>query len=156
MIIKPPVLIIDSEADFTRMVQQELSAYFNLTLAGNTEDVLRSLKQSAPDIIVLGYLEPPGTSFDLHLKIRGENDFQHIPLLIVDVRPEEHQRKGWTRTQGQQMNVNDYISRPVTSAELKDTIERLIYQSATRPDDASSCLERVVQRIKRIEKTLFR
>ncbi|MDD5288689.1 MAG: hypothetical protein PHY28_06230 [Dehalococcoidales bacterium] len=148
-------LIIDCEKDFVRSIQQELINCFSLTFTDNADDALERVKQDKPDIIVLGYLEPPGTSFELHLKIRKDKDTQHIPLLIVDVRPEEHSRKGWTRRQGQQMNADDYTSKPISSGELRDTIERLTDQSAAKSDEASAYLEKVLLRIKKIEKTLF-
>lgn len=149
------VLVIDSELDFIENIRKQLGSYCNLIYAASDKEALAKASKNKPDIIILGYIEPPGTSFALHLKFRQDKNFQDIPLLIVDVRPEEHSRKGWSRKQGQQMDADDYISKPVTSEDLKEAIERLVSQKPAESVDASKYLERVLQKIKRIEKTLF-
>jgi CheY-like chemotaxis protein len=149
------VMVIDSEPDFIQNIRKKLGSYCDLTSAVNASEALSKLSKDKPDIIVLGYIEPPGASFDLHLKLRQDKISQCIPLLIIDVRPEEHSRKGWSRQQGQQMNADDYISKPVTPEDLKEAIDRLISQNPAESENASKYLERVLQKIKRIEKTLF-
>jgi PleD family two-component response regulator len=149
------VLVIDSEPDFVRNIRKELGSHCDLISAAGADEALKIAGKNKPDIIVLGYIKPPGASFKLHLKFRQDKNFQDIPLLIVDVRPEEHSRKGWSRTQGQQMDADDYLSKPVTSEDLKEAIERLVSKKPGESIDSSKYLERVLQKIKRIEKTLF-
>ena len=150
------ILVIDCEPEFRNDVQNGLGNCFNLIFADNVNEALDAARKNKPDAIVLGYLEPTGTSFELHLKLRKDKVTGDIPILVVDVRPEEHSRKGWTRQQGKHMKANDYISKPVALKELKEIIERLISENSAENREPSKYLEGVLQQIKTIENSLFK
>ena len=150
------ILIIDCEPDFLRDIQNGLGNHFSLIFANNANEALDMALENKPDAIVLGYLEPTGASFELHLKLRKDKVTGDIPILVVDVRPEEHSQKGWTRQQGKRMKANGYISKPVTPEELKGIIERLVSESSAENGGTSKYLERVLEQIKTIENSLFK
>ncbi|MBN1643773.1 MAG: response regulator [Dehalococcoidales bacterium] len=151
---KPQILVIDSEPDFLREVREVSGNNFELIFAYNADEALETAKKNKPDVIILGYLKPQGTSFELHLKLRKNRVTTDIPILVVDVCLEEHSRKGWTREQGKRMKANDYISKPVAPHELGEIIKRLIAKNSSENMDISTYMERVLQQIKTIENSL--
>lgn len=153
------ILIIDSEPDFLETNKKEMEGYFKVLTASNAKAGLKTAKEEIPDAIVLGYLAPRGTSFQVHTELRSHQNTKNIPLLIVDVRPEEHSRKGWRRDEGMQMDAEDYLSRPVKPSELVRAIDGVIRRTSGKPiglKEAAEYLEEALERIDRIEELLFK
>ena len=153
------VLIIDSEPGFIKTTQNALAANFEVVCATSASEGMDKAVSECPEAIVLGYLEPRGTSFKLHKELRKNTSTKNIPLLVVDVRSEEHSRKGWKRHEGLNMNADDYMSRPVEPAELRAVLQGMIRRASTEPmglKEASEYMERALERINRIEQLLVK
>lgn len=156
---KERILVVDNEISFLERTKQTLEAFYEVITASGKEEGLTKARKEAPDLIIIGYLEPRGTSFTLHKELRGEPSTRDIPLLIIDVRPEEHSQKGWRREEGLQMEADDYISRPIEPAELKETVERILQRASKKPRELREVLEHMegaLRRINQIEKMLIR
>lgn len=140
---KSKVLVVGSEPDLMEMTQKALGPSFELLYASNEKDGLEKARKDIPDAIVLGYIEPRGTSFELHRKLRRGWITKNIPLLVVDVSPEEHARKGWTKDEGMQMDADGYVSLDrgniaAISALVEPAIARPRVNNASAVDYASS------------------
>jgi DNA-binding response OmpR family regulator len=128
-------------------------------LGSSIKEGLDKAKRQSPDLIIVGYLEPRGTSFELHNKLREGRTTRDIPLLVVDVRPEEHLRKGWRRDEGMKMNAEEYMSRPFEPAELKETVNRILHRVGVTTMELAEVLEQMemtLARIDQIEKQLVK
>ena len=118
---------------------------------------METAKTTGPHIVIVGFLEPRGDSFKLHRELREEPITSYIPLLVVDVCPEEHCRKGWRPYEGMQMDAENYLTRPVESVELKEEVARIIQSAASQRLESRVALEqidKVLKRVERIEKAL--
>ncbi len=154
---KNKVLIIDSEPDFINAAREALETHFEVDIASTIRTGISLAVQKHPDAIVLGYLEPRGASFETHMELRNNTSTKDIPLLIVDVHPREHARKGWTRHEGLLMNAEDYTSRPVDSKEMVSALHKIIRRASGEPMglvEASEQMEKTLERINRIEELL--
>jgi len=149
---KPRILVAETESDFIETAREAFKDYSEVTFASSLKTALDRATTEAPDIIIVGYLEPQGTSFELHRKLREEQLTQDIPLVVVDVRPEEHSRKGWKREEGMRMEADDYISRPVEPDELKETVETILRKDSSRPMELAEVAEQMEVILKRINK----
>jgi two-component system phosphate regulon response regulator PhoB len=153
------ILIIDSEPDFVKNTGGALKKLYTVVTATRAEEGLDKAEREKPDAIILGYLKPRGTSFKVHMELRSRTSTRNIPLLIVDVRAEEHSRKGWKMHEGLKMNAEDYISRPVELSELVRSIEGIIRRTSTEPmglREASEQLEKTLERLNKIEELLIK
>jgi len=151
------ILIIDSEYSFIATTQNTLKSSFEVELATSAKEGLDKATKECPEVIILGYLEPRGTSFELHKELRENPVTKNIPIIVVDVRPEEHSRKGWKRQEGLHMYADDYMSRPVEPAELMTTIDGVLRRASAETmglKEASEQMERTLTRIDKIEKLL--
>jgi len=154
---KPRILIAERQPDFIETAREAFEGCFEVTFTSSLEKALNKALTETPDIIVVGYLEPRGTSFKLHRELREEQLTKDIPLLVVDVRPEEHSRKGWRRGEGLQMDAEDYISRPMEPAKLKETVERILQQQRAKPMELTEVVQQmevILHRINEIEQML--
>ena len=151
------ILVIDSEKGFMKTAREALAGSYDVVFAFDAKEGLEKAKHEQVAAIVLGYLEPRGTSYKLHNELRNNTDTENIPLLIIDVRPEEHSRKGWKRHEGLHMNAQDYMAKPVEPAELLKTVEWIIRRASAQPmglKEASQQMEEALQRIDKIEALL--
>ena len=154
---KPKVLVIDGERTFREMARKALQPSFEVSCTSDPNEGLEKAKKDSPNLILLGYLEPRGTSFELHNKLREGQLTRNIPLVVVDVPPQQHSRKGWRREEGMQMDADDYLSRPLEPAELKEAVDRIVRRVRTKPMDLKEVLEQmeiILNRIDKIEQLL--
>lgn len=153
------ILVVDEDPAFLSTVVEALDDLYQVSVASSMSQGLEKAEKEAPDMVIIGFLEPRGDAFKLHKKLRESPKTNVIPLLVVDVRPEEHARKGWTKEEGSQMDAQDYISRPIKPTELaelvEDTLERAAPKSA-EIDDILEQMERVLKRMEKIEELLVK
>jgi methylenetetrahydrofolate reductase (NADPH) len=116
---KTRVLVVGSEPAFHEMLGKILENQFEVLSASSEDEGLSQARNERPDAIVLGYLEPRGTSFQLHKKLRSGWLTKHTPLLVVEIGSSELSQKGWTRQEALEMDADDYITiSPDDSASI--------------------------------------
>ena len=120
------VLVADPDCSFLKTVGNLLREEFDISHAKTPDAVLRKAKEVQPDLILLGCFAPRGQSFTLHRKLREEQATASIPILVVDVTPQDHLRKGWKRTEGAQMEAEGYLSRPLDARTLNCEVKRVM------------------------------
>lgn len=154
MVKTTKILVVDNDPDFVKLVRNTLgdSAY-QVIIASDRKSGLEKARRESVDMVIVGALEPRGDAFKLYKELRGSPKTATIPMLVVDVRPDEHSRKGWRVNEGMQMNAEDYISRPIESDELVESVERVLERATRRtPIDFSKILEETREILNRVEK----
>ena len=155
------ILVLDNEPSFIQLARNTLegSAYQVVT-ASNRKSGLEKVRRESVNMVIVGALEPRGDAFRLHKELRESPKTSSIPMLVVDVRPEAHSRKGWRRDEGMQIEAEDYVSRPIEPAELVASVGRILERTAQRkPIDSRQVLDRmeeVLQRIEKLEASLMK
>lgn len=146
------ILVVDSEPDFVKTVREALNSSHEISAASTRKEGLNKAKRETPHMVILGYLEPRGDAFKLHKELRETLVTKNIPLLVVDVSPEEHTRKGWRRKEGMHMDAEDYISRPVKPAELAELVGGILEIATPKPMELRDALEQMEMILKRVDK----
>ena len=155
--VRPRILVAETESDFIETTMEAFRDCSEVIFASSLKTALDKATVEKPDVIIIGYLEPRGASFMLHQKLREKQLTQDIPLVVVDVRPEEHSRKGWKREEGMLMEAEDYISRPIEPIDLKETVGAILQKDSSRPMELAEVAEQmevILKRINKIEKML--
>jgi DNA-binding response OmpR family regulator len=124
---------------------------FEVVVASSKKEGMEKVRRETPDLIILGYLEPRGTSFGFHKELRSDQATREVPLLVVDVSPDAHSQKGWKRDEGLQMEAHDYISRPVEPATLRKAVESILCRTGTKPLEIAEVLDRMVELLRRVD-----
>jgi len=148
---------MDTEPAFLKTAREALEGLYQMSVASSRNEGLEKAKREAPDMIIIGFMEPRGASFKLHKDLKKNHRTNRIPLLVVDVHPEEHCRKGWKKEEGKKMDVEDYVSRPIEPAELAELARDILEKAAPKSvkmDDILEQMEKVLKRIEKIEKLL--
>src|SRR4030042_5283154 len=112
------ILVIASVQDLVNMIKEAVGGSLEVTYAPNQKEGLERARKDLPAIIVLGYLEPQGTAFALHRKLREGWITKNIPLLIVDIESGDHPQRVWSMEEGLQMEADEYVSLHRTDGQV--------------------------------------
>ena len=104
------VLVVGSLPDFHQLVGKSLENRFDVIYASNENEGLSKARTERPQVLILGYLDPRGSSFRLHKKLREGWITKHIPQFVVDVHFSEEPDRAWTPQEAMQMDAEDYLS----------------------------------------------
>jgi len=104
------ILVVSSQAELAELVQRAMGTSFQIIQAQNQQEGLEKARKEFPEVIILGYLEPQGTTFDLHQRLREGWITRNIPLLVVDIDTADGSRRALTIEEGLQMEADQYIS----------------------------------------------
>ena len=104
------ILVVSSQSELAEMVKQAMEASFEVVWAQNQEEGLEKARKEFPEVVILGHLEPQGTTFNLHRRLREGWITRNIPLLVVDIETANGSRRALTMEEGLQMEADQYIS----------------------------------------------
>ena len=150
------MLVIDCENSLADAARRAFTGVSFVTCATQEDDGMRQAQADQPDIILLGYLEPRGTSHRLAARLATEPATAQIPLLVVDVRPEEFASKGWRWSDGFSHNIKGYLWRPVGAAELRRTAEGVLQRGgAMNLAEVATQTEEMLKRIDSLKRLLM-
>lgn len=104
------ILVISTGAELADLVKEVSGGSFEIVHATNQQQGLDMARKEFPDIIALGYLEPRGTAFELHRKLHEGWITRNIPLLLVDINPQDISKRVLSMEEGLQIEADEYIN----------------------------------------------
>jgi len=127
----PSILVVDDMSSMLRTIHHALHNNYNVFLLSKSDVVIDFLLNNRPDIILLDYLMPGLSGFELIPKIRALPGYKDIPIIIIT-------------TEGTVKNVSDAISRgatdfivkPFEMNELNFKVEKHIRLSKTQRESS--------------------
>lgn len=129
---KETILIIDDELDFVEAFRMTLEAKSYQVLTTSSQAEAQEVMKAEPNIVVLGTIAPAGQAFSMHQWLKQHPRYKDIPLLVVDARHEERSTRGWRKSEGMQMEAEDYVSKPIEPTSLVPRIQRLLEEATRR------------------------
>jgi len=104
------ILVISSGIEPVDMVKEAVGGSFEVLHASHPQQGLDMARKEFPDMIALGYIEPRGTAFELHRLLREGWITKNIPLLIVEMNPQDPARRVLSMEEGLQVEADQYIT----------------------------------------------
>ena len=147
--IKETILVISSGPELVSMVQEAVGGSFEVIHASHPQQGLDMARKEFPGIIALGYLEPRGTAFDLHRRLREGWITRNIPLLMVDLFPQDPARRVLSMEEGLQVEADEYIivagsGERTAISGLAEPIVRLKEGLQNRLEESLNTLKEVI------------
>jgi len=114
------ILMLEDDQDdryLTSAVMEELNIKIPLKFLSNTEDLLPTLEQSPPLLILTDFNLHPETGFDVLQKIRCHPSFKHIPVVLLGdaTNPD-------FVAQCYRLGANTYATKPTSMEATKNKI----------------------------------
>ena len=125
---KKRILIVDDDPDFVTAIQKILmSANYNVDVAGNVEDGKKAIEERMPDLILLDVMmEKYDDGFNMCYDLKHDDRYKDIPVIIITAVTEVTGLKFDPKTDGEYLEAEDYVQKPISGDTLLDKVARLI------------------------------
>jgi DNA-binding response OmpR family regulator len=125
---KKKILIIDDDRDYGEALKIVLENNgYQVRHALNRKDGRSAIEADAPDLIILDVMMEKHTDgFDLCADLKDDDACRHIPIIMVTAVTEKTGFKFSPATDGDYLQADDYISKPVPVTELLSRVNRLL------------------------------
>lgn len=122
------ILVIDDSRVIRRMVRDMLpKGNFEVLEAKDGEEGLNFIRQEHPNLIMLDFLLPKVSGYEVFQQIQNSPDLQKIPLVVMSGRAEEVSEKIT-----EPFEYFEFIKKPFEQKELIDAIKSAM-KKATKP-----------------------
>jgi DNA-binding response OmpR family regulator len=122
------ILIIDDDKDYGDALRLVLENNgYAVIHALNIQDGRASVEKDPPDLIILDVMMEKHTDgFDLCADLKNDQVCSMIPIIMVTAVTEKTGFKFSPETDGEYLQANDYISKPVTVSVLLSRVNKLL------------------------------
>jgi len=123
------ILIVDDDPDILDAVSIILEAKgYQVVTAKDGIEGLANLKAEKPDLLILDLLMPKMDGFAVCKELQDPrwSKYREIPILIVTSVREEASRRRYELETGLELDVDDYVEKPIPPDVLVERVARLI------------------------------
>ncbi|MFA5144772.1 MAG: response regulator [Candidatus Omnitrophota bacterium] len=119
---KKKILLIDDEADFTKLIKLnlELTGQYEVKTENNGLLGLDAAKEFKPDLIFLDIMMPDIDGGDVCSQLENDEETKGIPVIFLTAIASKEEVKNGKGSIG----GRPFIAKPVSVRELMDCIER--------------------------------
>ena len=123
------ILLVDDDPDILDAVSIILEAQgYQVSTAHDGIEGLATIKAEQPALLILDLLMPKMDGFAVCKELQDPrwSKFKNMPILILTSVREEASRRRYELETGLELNVDDYVEKPVSPEVLLERVERLI------------------------------
>ena len=117
------ILIVDDEPDIVEFIEAVLDKEdYEVSTAGSSDEALRGIEKSRPDLIILDLKLPGVSGFDLCRILKSKNETAGIPMIILSgkyIQPDD-------KVNALEIGADDYITKPFYGKELLARIKAVL------------------------------
>jgi len=119
------LIVDDSETNLVLLEAILEDAGCNVEKAFSAKEALFSLTKSIPNLILLDLLMPNENGFDLLKKLKSNNIFKNIPIIIVTAFANKE-----NRIMAKELGAAGIIEKPINIKEFLHIIEDVLNQNS--------------------------
>ena len=127
------ILVVDDDPDMRETLQMILeSGGYTVVLAEDGEQCLAKLKEEHPDLLILDLLMPNMDGFEVCKALKDPRlaKYAQIPIVILSSVQEDVSQRRYELEMGIQLDVDDYVEKPVEGSVLLRRVDRIIKRVA--------------------------
>lgn len=120
------LLVVDDSATFRQLLCMSLTrvegiTQANITQAENGEEALAKVRDGNFDLVLTDINMPKMTGLEFVHKVRTELKRDTLPIIIISTRGSESEIEA-----GMQMGASGYISKPISTPQLRDMLRTFL------------------------------
>jgi PAS domain S-box-containing protein len=115
------ILIVEDNPEMRNFLKILLHEYYNVYLAENGEEGLKTAEKIKPSLIITDVMMPIMNGYEMTKKLKEDKQLKRIPVLMLTARVELSQK-----IEGLEYGANDYLTKPFNSKELLTRIKILL------------------------------
>jgi len=123
------ILVIDDDPDILDALTMILESQgYQVFTARDGIEGLANLKAEKPDLMILDLLMPKMDGFAVCKELQDPrwSRFKEMPILILTSVREDASRRRYELETGLELNVDDYVEKPISPDILLQRVERLV------------------------------
>jgi len=123
------ILVVDDDPDILEAISMILESQgYKVVTARDGVEGLANLKAENPDLLILDLLMPKMDGFAVCKELQDPRwaKYKGIPILILTSVREEASRRRYELETGLELDVDDYVEKPVSPDTLLERVGRLI------------------------------
>ena len=119
---KSAILIVDDEQMARDIIEGFLYREgYDLAFATNGQEVLTSLEQAVPDVILMDVMMPEMDGFEVCLRLKSDKRWRHIPVILVTALGSTDDI-----VRGFEAGADDFLQKPVNDQELRARVRSML------------------------------
>ena len=123
------ILVVDDDPDILEAISMILESQgYQVVTAQDGIEALANLKAEKPALMILDLLMPKMDGFAVCKELQDPRwaKYRDIPILILTSVREEASRRRYELETGLELDVDDYVEKPVSPDTLLERVGRLI------------------------------
>jgi DNA-binding response OmpR family regulator len=123
------ILVVDDDPDIREAIGAVLESHScQVITACDGEEGLGKLKEERPDLMILDLLMPRMDGFAVLKELQDprRSKYSNIPVLILTSVREDVSRRRYELETGLELNVDDYVEKPIDPHTLVERVEKLL------------------------------
>ena len=127
------ILVVDDDPDILEAIRAVLEANSHQVITANDgEEGLNKLKEDKPDVMILDLLMPKMDGFAVLKELQDprRSKYSNIPILILTSIKEDASRRRYELETGLELNVDDYVEKPIAPYTLVERVDKLLKKKA--------------------------
>ena len=151
----PRILVVEDEAALSLLLTYNLEAEgYGVSRAERGDDAEVMLAESTPDLVILDWMLPGVSGFELCRRMRAREATRDLPVIMLTARGEESER-----VRGLSIGADDYVVKPFSVPELMARVRSLLRRArperiAGRLQAGEIMLDRTARRVRRGERDI--
>jgi two-component system alkaline phosphatase synthesis response regulator PhoP len=127
--MREKILVVDDDPDILEALTMILESQgYQVVTAQDGVEGLANLKAEKPDLMILDLLMPKMDGFAVCKELQDPRwaKYRAIPILILTSVREEASRRRYELETGLELDVDDYVEKPISPDVLLERVGRLI------------------------------
>ncbi len=121
------IVMVDDDVDFCGATQILLeSKGYEVFLAHDGKEGLEKVRAMRPDLVILDVMMPEMNGYDVCVVLKADPTLREIPVILLTGVDQFIFKTAYTPAMGLMTEADDYIAKPVESAELAHRVEQLL------------------------------
>ncbi|MDP5106336.1 response regulator [uncultured Polaribacter sp.] len=120
--MKKKILVVDDEISICMLLQNFLSAEYEVVTLNNAIEALEWLEGNIPDLIISDIQMPEMDGYDFLTKVRERGFTKHTPVVMLSGKAESKERIKCYR-----LGAQDYLTKPFNPEELEELVKKNIF-----------------------------
>jgi two-component system alkaline phosphatase synthesis response regulator PhoP len=126
---EPYVMVVDDDPDIIDSLVTVLESLpVRLKTARDGRECLDLIEEEVPDLLVLDLLMPRLDGWGVIKELRSSPKYAALSIIVLTTVIEDASRRRYALETGLEMDVQDYVEKPVTPAELIRRVQLLLEQ----------------------------
>lgn len=128
---QPYIMVVDDDPDMLDSITTVLeSRPYRLQSARDGRQCMEMIGKRIPDLLILDLLMPKMDGFAVIRELRKNPRYAELPIMVLTAVVEDASRRRYELELGREMDVQDYLEKPVAPAELLRRVSKVLEQTS--------------------------